>query len=176
MLAVGLVGHCLCALALAPGEALQTGACSPAFACLPRAACCSLEQFCGRDIDEESSLIGGPTLLKFVSTFREARTASLERHAWPPCLAGLAPAQRQSLPNSRTLAHLAPACALCLQLASFQDLLRTQTEVVLCERLSHDFSKVTSEVKESKRRLDKRSSEYDAARLKHTHTTALAGR
>jgi hypothetical protein len=54
-----------------------------------------------------------------------------------------------------------------LQLASFQDLLRTQTEVVLCERLNHDFIKLTAEVKETKRRLDKRSSEYDAARLKH---------
>lgn len=29
-----------------------------------------------------------------------------------------------------------------MQLASFQDLLRTQTEVVLCERLNHDFIKV----------------------------------
>ncbi|PSC71679.1 ADP-ribosylation factor GTPase-activating AGD1 [Micractinium conductrix] len=82
----------------------------------------SLEAFCG-EADEESSVIGGPTLLKFVSTFRE--------------------------------------------LSSFQDLLRTQTEVVLCERLNHDFIKLTSEVKESKRRLDKRSSEYDAARLRH---------
>ncbi|KAL4855575.1 ADP-ribosylation factor GTPase-activating protein AGD3 [Chlorella vulgaris] len=83
----------------------------------------SLQAFCGEATDEESSLIGGPTLLKFVSTFKE--------------------------------------------LASFQDLLRTQTEVVLCERLNHDFIKLTAEVKETKRRLDKRSSEYDAARLKH---------
>lgn len=30
----------------------------------------------------------------------------------------------------------------CMQLASFQDLLRTQTEVVLCERLNHEFVKV----------------------------------
>ncbi|KAI7840581.1 hypothetical protein COHA_005734 [Chlorella ohadii] len=82
----------------------------------------SLESFCG-EADEESSVIGGPTLLKFVSTFRE--------------------------------------------LASFQDLLRTQTEVVLCERLNHEFVKVTGEVKDAKRRLDKRSTEYDAARLKH---------
>ncbi|KAL4436335.1 hypothetical protein ABPG77_009897 [Micractinium sp. CCAP 211/92] len=83
----------------------------------------SLEAFCGEATDEESSLIGGPTLLKFVSTFRE--------------------------------------------LASFQDLLRTQTEVLLCERLNHDFIKLTSEVRDSKKRLDKRSSEYDAARLRH---------
>ncbi|KAL4420567.1 hypothetical protein ABPG75_010223 [Micractinium tetrahymenae] len=83
----------------------------------------SLEAFCGEATDEESSLIGGPTLLKFVSTFRE--------------------------------------------LASFQDLLRTQTEVVLCERLNHDFIKLTTEVRDSKKRLDKRSSEYDAARLRH---------
>lgn len=41
-------------------------------------------------------LLGGPLLLKFVSTFRE--------------------------------------------LASFQDLLRTQLEVVLCERLNHTLS------------------------------------
>ncbi|PRW20973.1 ADP-ribosylation factor GTPase-activating AGD3-like [Chlorella sorokiniana] len=97
----------------------------------------SLESFCG-EADEESSVIGGPTLLKFVSTFRE--------------------------------------------LASFQDLLRTQTEVVLCERLNHEFVKVTGEVKEAKRRLDKRSSEYDAARLKHlghrsaTHVSTWAGK
>ena len=39
--------------------------------------------------------------------------------------------------------------------------------MVLCERLNHDFIRVTAEVKDSKRRLDKRSSEYDAARLKH---------
>jgi hypothetical protein len=38
---------------------------------------------------------------------------------------------------------------------------------VLCERLNQDFIRVTGEVKDSKRRLDKRSSEYDAARLKH---------
>lgn len=83
----------------------------------------SLEAFCGEATDEESSLIGGPTLLKFVSTFRE--------------------------------------------LSSFQDLLRTQTDIVLNERLNHDFIKVTSEVRDSKKRLDKKSSEYDAARLRH---------
>lgn len=32
-----------------------------------------MEAFCGEATDEESSLIGGPTLLKFVSTFREVR-------------------------------------------------------------------------------------------------------
>jgi hypothetical protein len=62
-----------------------------------------------------------------------------------------------------------------MQLASFQDLLRTQTEVVLCERLNHDFVRLTAEVKDSKRRLDKRTSDYDAARLKHLGHRWAAG-
>ena len=67
-------------------------------------------------------------------------------------------------------------CGACMQLASFQDLLRTQTEVVLSERLSHDFARLTADVKESKRRLDKRSGDYDAARLKHLgHRWVLRG-
>lgn len=37
----------------------------------------SLESFCG-EADEESSVIGGPTLLKFVSTFREVGGKSVD--------------------------------------------------------------------------------------------------
>lgn len=44
---------------------------------------------------------------------------------------------------SRVWLQLVPSLFLnCMQLASFQDLLRTQTEVVLCERLNHEFVKV----------------------------------
>lgn len=81
-----------------------------------------LEEFCG-GTDEESALLGGPLLSKFVGSLKE--------------------------------------------LASFQELLRTQVELILCERLNHQWTVLTSEAKECKRKLDKRTSEYDSARLKH---------
>eukprot|EP00887_Chlorella_sp_A99_P007156 scaffold2.g7156.t1 len=92
----------------------------------------ALERFCGTlrhvstngaGTDEESMLLGGPLLLKFVSTFRE--------------------------------------------LASFQDLLRTQLEVVLCERLNHSLSALLTEERECRRRAERGAGAYDAARLRH---------
>ena len=46
-------------------------------------------------------------------------------------------------------------------------LLRTQVEVVLCERLNSAWGKLTGDVKESSKRLGKKANEYDAARLRH---------
>ena len=105
VLRVGLAGHCL-NTAFGPAAMLQTDKYSCMCICLHA---CSLEQFCGRDIDEESSLIGGPTLLKFVSTFREARPDRLVpslASAWPALAWGLscrAPCQQ--------LRRLAPPAA-----------------------------------------------------------------
>ncbi|GAB4819633.1 hypothetical protein N2152v2_006679 [Parachlorella kessleri] len=81
-----------------------------------------LEEFCG-GTDEESGLLGGPLLTKFVGSFRE--------------------------------------------LASFHELLRTQVELILCERLNHHWTLLTGEAKECKKKLDRRSADYDSARLKH---------
>ncbi|KAK9807526.1 hypothetical protein WJX72_001570 [[Myrmecia] bisecta] len=82
-----------------------------------------LEEFCG-GTDEDSMILGGGTMSKFVGVFRE--------------------------------------------LASFNELLRTQVELILCERLQHSWSKgLLNDVKEDKKKLDKRVTDYDSARLRH---------
>lgn len=82
-----------------------------------------LEEFCG-GTDEESMMLGGGMMSKFVGVFRE--------------------------------------------LASFNELLHTQVELILVERLQRNWLKgLIIDGKEGKRRLDRRTSEYDAARSKH---------
>lgn len=82
-----------------------------------------LEEFCG-GTDEESMMLGGAMLTKFVGVFRE--------------------------------------------LASFNELLHTQVELILVERLHRTWLKgLLAEGKAGKRRLDRKIVEYDQARLKH---------
>ncbi|DBB01590.1 TPA: hypothetical protein ACH3X1_000238 [Trebouxia sp. C0004] len=82
-----------------------------------------LEEFCG-GTDEESMMLGGGMMSKFVGVFRE--------------------------------------------LASFNELLHTQVELILVERLQRNWLKgLIIDGKEGKRRLDRKTSEYDAARSKH---------
>ncbi|KAA6429276.1 MAG: hypothetical protein FRX49_00672 [Trebouxia sp. A1-2] len=82
-----------------------------------------LEEFCG-GTDEESMMLGGGRMSKFVGVFRE--------------------------------------------LASFNELLHTQVELILVERLQRNWLKgLIIDGKEGKRRLDRKTSEYDAARSKH---------
>ena len=58
----------------------------------------SLQLFCG-EADEESSVIGGPTLLKFVSTFKEVRGAVLLPSSHPALCTE--PPLRAPLPRAR---------------------------------------------------------------------------
>ena len=59
---------------------------------------------------------------------------------WQGCCGARAPPSCSS--PAPPLAHPRPLPPDNEQLGMFQDLLRTQTEVVLCERLNHEFSKV----------------------------------
>jgi len=53
------------------------------------------------------------------------------------------------------------------ELSSFHELLRTQVELIMCERLSHNWDTMAANVKEAKKKYEKRSSEYDTATFKH---------
>lgn len=53
------------------------------------------------------------------------------------------------------------------ELASFNELLRTQVDVLLCERMQDEWSKLTGDVKEAKRKMDKRVAEAEHMKLKH---------
>lgn len=53
------------------------------------------------------------------------------------------------------------------ELASFHELLRTQVELLLCERLNHNWTTLSGEVRDAKKRTEKRTAELDAARLRH---------
>lgn len=53
------------------------------------------------------------------------------------------------------------------ELASFNELLRTQVDVLLCEGLQDEWSKLTNDLKESKRKMDKRVADAEHMKLKH---------
>lgn len=53
------------------------------------------------------------------------------------------------------------------ELSSFQELLRTQVELIMCERLDHNWTKISNDFKDCKKMKDRKASEYDSARLKH---------
>jgi Arf-GAP/coiled-coil/ANK repeat/PH domain-containing protein len=53
------------------------------------------------------------------------------------------------------------------ELSSFTELLRTQVEVMVCGRLGEEAAAEAAELRESRRLVQQRSAEYDAARARH---------
>ncbi|KAH7623043.1 hypothetical protein Ndes2526B_g02337 [Nannochloris sp. 'desiccata'] len=62
------------------------------------------------------------------------------------------------------------------ELSSFIELLRTQVELIVCDRLNQRSSLMATEVRDARKRLNQRSSDYDAARSKHLGHRTLVQR
>jgi Arf-GAP/coiled-coil/ANK repeat/PH domain-containing protein len=62
------------------------------------------------------------------------------------------------------------------ELSSFIELLRTQVELIMCNRLDQRSTLMATEVRDARKRLNQRSSDYDAARSKHLGHRTLAQR
>jgi len=53
------------------------------------------------------------------------------------------------------------------ELSSFLELLRTQVQIVMCDRLEHHSGQALERVKQCRKSLQQRNAEYDAVRSKH---------
>ena len=62
------------------------------------------------------------------------------------------------------------------ELSSFIELLRTQVELIICDRLNQRCSSLTTDVRDARKRLNQRSNDYDTARSKHLGHRTLVQR
>ena len=62
------------------------------------------------------------------------------------------------------------------ELSSFLELLKTQVELILCDRLSQRSAVMTTDIREARKRLNQRSSDYDTARSRYLGHRSLAQR
>jgi len=62
------------------------------------------------------------------------------------------------------------------EVSSFIELLRTQVELIICDRLNQRSSSMTTDVRDARKRLNQRSADYDAARSKHLGHRTLVQR